>query len=197
MFKQILIALMVPVMVINYFGGVVGGIWLLFLGQWKLVVFGLVGVALLHFAVSLLLMVSMPLGMLGIYLHKRGNILYWPVAYLAICYTYLLMTGTCLVALSICGYYHGPTIDLKLVPYLLWAWGMGLGYWQYEAANGDNINEFIPIMSISIFLLTYFICVFVNPMLMIVVVPLYLLIQFIVLPVTLIILDHKAYVPGQ
>lgn len=59
--SKALTAITVPIMFLNFFGGIISGIWLLFLGQWKLVIGAFIFTMFVPLAYSLVALLQMPL----------------------------------------------------------------------------------------------------------------------------------------
>ena len=189
---QLIEAATFPIMVMNYFAGIVGGIWLLLRGDWRLVLFGILGVFLLNWVIAILSLIRMPFGLLAIYFQKRSSILQYFFGYLAIVILYFIMIGTCFAAYMICLSYHDFLLEFQAVPYLLWAWGIGLGHWQYEASKSqNNINEFIALLSISVFFLLFLIGHFLTPIFTLAVLLLFMVVQLLAIPILQLVLAKQ------
>ncbi len=63
----------VPIMLLNVFGGIISGIWLIALGQWKLVVGAFFFTMLVPWAYSLVAILQMPLAALLMYAQERNK----------------------------------------------------------------------------------------------------------------------------
>lgn len=133
MLPVVLGALSLPVMLLNFFGGIVGGIWLVVVGQWGLIGLGILSMFISSFGLGLVLAVGLVFsapaavafekgkGAIGIVLALIGNL--WTTA---------VMTLWCVGSFYVClRYYHRGSI----FPYLLWAYGMATGPWTYMAAR--------------------------------------------------------------
>ncbi len=130
MFNRILEILSVPIMFLNFAGGIVGGIWLAFLGEWKR----------WNWYCS-----SFYIALDTFYINDARNTNCWnrcsfyekknPLShifgYLSQLYTNILIVGTCVLAFFICSSFYRNSIGFGYIPYLLWSWGMALGPWQF------------------------------------------------------------------
>jgi hypothetical protein len=150
--KSFLALLTVPIMLLNFGGGIVGGIWLLFLGKWALVV----GVLLVSwagggFAVSLVMMPgNLLFGLPSTKLLQRGNtVLAYVFAALCWIYNYLIMTAWSVVAfVFVLSHYAGGSIW----PYLLFAYSAATGLWTYMAQHETRGgNEDAPGTTVPVF----------------------------------------------
>ena len=184
MFNKIVGAFTAPIMILNFGSGIVGGIWLAFLGEWKLVGIGILLLFTLKWILSLLIMIGLPITAIAGHLLEKKNPLGYFVGYLSQLYTDVLIAATCVMAFFICSsFYRGP-IDFGLIPYLLWSWGMALGPWQFFASKEPE-NEFsaITLFSASVFYLLFLLSVFIGPILQLIVIAAFALTNLIVLPI--------------
>jgi hypothetical protein len=192
MLNKILGTLTVPIMFLNFGGGIVGGIWLAFLGEWKLIGIGILLLFTSHWILSILMMPGMPIVALAAHLLQKKNPIGYFVGYLSQLYTNVLIVGTCVLAFFICArFYNGP-IDFGFTPYLLWSWGMALGPWQYFASKEPE-NEFsaITLFSASVFYLFFLTSIFVSPILGLIVIALFAVAHLLVLPIFNMYLARK------
>jgi len=116
---KLLSLIAVPIRLMNYFAGIVGGIWLLIIGEWRLVVLGLVALLIMHWVVSILLMVNLPFLALALNWEKKRNPLWYLVSFFTIAYTYALMLATCYGAWAVGLGSHHYRVDFGAVPFLL------------------------------------------------------------------------------
>jgi len=184
MFGKILEILTVPIMFLNFGGGIVGGIWLAFLGQWKLIGLGILLVFVSHWILSILMMPGIPIAAIAAHLLEKKNPFGYFVGYLSQLYTNVLVVGTCVLAFFICSnFYRGP-VSFGYIPYLLWSWGMALGPWQFFASKEPE-NEFsaITLFNASVFYLLFLASIFVSPLLALAIIGLFSIVQLIVLPI--------------
>lgn len=121
-----------PLMLFNFLSGIVGGIWLAFLGEWDLVLIG-VGLAFAGaMAVSLLLLPSM-IFLAPIAASERAasnKLIVLPLAVLSVGYTYMVMG---IWALAIFWYFSHNSKSAALFPMLLWSYSCATGAWSYLA----------------------------------------------------------------
>ena len=184
MFNKILKLLAVPIMFLNFGGGIVGGIWLAFLGEWKLIGIGIFLIFVSHWILSIFMMPGIPIATIAAHLLEKKNPFGYFVGYLSQLYTNALIFGTCVLAFFICSnFYRGP-ISINYVPYLLWSWGMALGPWQFFASKEPQ-NEFsaITLFSASVFYLFFLLSIFVSTALALIVIGLFAIVQLIALPI--------------
>ena len=192
MFSRILKILTVPIMFLNLGGGILGGIWLAFLGEWKLIGIGVLLFFISHWILSILMMPGIPIAAIGAHLLERKNPLGYFVGYLSQLYTNILIVGTCVLAFFICSSFYRGSIVFGYIPYLLWSWGMALGPWQFFASKEPE-NEFsaITLFSASVFYLLFLSSILVSPLLGLIIIAFFAVVHLIVLPIFNMCLARK------
>ncbi len=136
-FSRLITALMVPILILNILGGIVGGIWLMIAGEWSLLIGGLFYMMFGAMIISLLLMPGLLFAVPATTFAEKGKFtLFYIFSLLSIAYTYgLIAVSTYYVA------------DVALSPQsaplwasLLWLYAVVLAPWQYMAfKERDNI----------------------------------------------------------
>ena len=124
--------LVLPIVVLNWLAGIVGGIWLLIVGKWALLGMGLAVIFFGHFLLSLLLMPAMLLVVpAGIAFNANRTILGIVLSIPSILWTYALIgVSNYLIFVYVLGH-MGST---SLLPILLWAYAASTANWTYMAA---------------------------------------------------------------
>lgn len=182
----------IPIMILNFGGSIVGGIWLAFLGEWRLIGIGILLLFTAHWFLSLLMMLGIPIAGIGLYFFKKKNPLGLLFGFISQLYTNILIVGTCVFAFYICSIFHKDGINFGYIPYLLWSWGMALGPWQFLASKEPN-NEFsaITLFSAAVFYLLFLISIFISPVLVFIVITIFGIVQLILLPIFNMYIAHK------
>lgn len=184
MFKRVIEILIVPIMLMNVGGGIFGGVWLAFLGEWRLILIGLLVLVASNWLLSFLLMLAMPIAGLTVYFYERKNPLRHVFGFLSQLYTNILIVGTCFFAFSICSSYYSGNIDVRYIPYLLWSWGMALSPWQFFASKEqDNEHTMLTLFCASACYLFFLVSIFFGPILTLITILLFGILQLIVIPV--------------
>ncbi len=141
--------LTLPLMILNFFGGIVSGIWLLVLHRWSDFGFGIGILFLGSFLISILLLPSIALTVPGIRLMETGQVMSGAiVGLLGSAWTYLVMIAWCVTVFT----FLIRHADGHIWPYVLWAYANATGPWTY-AASRENQNDDGPSMS---FIATFF-----------------------------------------
>jgi hypothetical protein len=138
--ETIILVSFIPITFMSIFGGVVGGIWLLTLGEWKLVVLALIVDFAFPFIVApiIFLLITAPMMALVNRLEKENkktasmiagwlNLFINHILYLAwvfIVFVYMLTYAT--------------GRDHNVIPYLLFGWEVAVGPFQYMASKGSS-----------------------------------------------------------
>lgn len=184
----------IPIMFLNMVGGIVGGIWLAILGEWRLLGIGILLVFILPSILSLLMMPGLAISVFTVILYEKKNPLRHIVGYIAQLYTNILIVLTCIFAFFICSSYYAGNIELGYIPYLLWSWGMALGPWQFFASKEPD-NEFtaITLFSASVFYFIFLTSLFISPVLALVIIMCFGFVQLIVLPISFMYLLRQMH----
>ena len=141
-----------PIMFLNMFSLVIGGIWLAFIGDWKLIGIGVFLLFTSHWILSLLMLPKLGLSALALsIISSTKNPFLYIITYLSQLYLNILIVLWCLSSFLICTSYYGIghyrdiqnpiEITYGLIPYLLWSWSMALSPWQFFVSKEPD-NEF-------------------------------------------------------
>ena len=133
--------LVVPIIILNSLAGLVGGVWLLWLGEWKLVLGGFLLSVFAPFWASLLVMPGMIFAIPGIAAIERGNTWIGTILVsLSGLWTYTVVTIWCLVA-----FWYVPQFGSNsdpFLPFLLFAYAVATAPWalmaQKETQSGGG-----------------------------------------------------------
>jgi hypothetical protein len=137
--------LVVPIAILNFGGGILGGIWLAVLGEWSLIGIGLAATIASTMLLSLMLMPGLLFSAPAALALEKGHyfigILLGAVSAL---WTYIVIVAWCVLAFGFVVYQHHSG---SIWPYLLWAYSVSTGPWTYMAqqeARADP-NSFSPL----------------------------------------------------
>jgi hypothetical protein len=165
-------------------GGIIAGIWLAFLGEWGLILIGIVLLFTSHFYLSILMLPGLLFAPICVRLYEKKNPLGHLFGFLSQFYTNLLIVGTCAFAFFVCTRFYVGESKFGLIPYLLWSWGMALGPWQFfQSKEPDNEFSAITLFSATIFYFLFLISIFLGPIFILIVLALFILVQLFVLPI--------------
>ena len=192
MINKIIQLLILPILILNMLGGIIAGIWLAFLGEWKLIGIGILLFFTSHFSLSLLMLPAILLAGTAMYFYEKNSPLKHLFGFLPQFYTNLLIVGTCAFAFCVCsGFYQGES-KVGLIPYLLWSWGMALGPWQFfQSKEPDNEFSAITLFSATSFYFLFLISTFCGPVFIWTVLALFILVQLFVLPISNVYIANK------
>jgi MFS family permease len=192
MINKIIEILSIPILIVNMLGGIIAGIWLAFLGEWILIVIGIVLLFTSHFYLSILMLPGLLFAPIAVRLYEKKNPLGHLFGFLSQFYTNLLIVGTCAFAFFICKRFYDGESKFGLIPYLLWSWGMALGPWQFfQSKEPDNEFSAITLFSATIFYFLFLISIFWGPIFVLIVLALFILVQLLVLPIFNMYLANK------
>ena len=136
--------MLVPFLLLNFTSFLVGGIWLLFLGEWRLVLMGFLVDFFIPFIWMGVVLVQAPLMLLVHYMSEKGmNILMMIPAYISmlIGHVAILAWVFYVVAYAI-GIGEQSSMSF---PYLLFGYCVAAGPFQYMASKepSDNLGSFL------------------------------------------------------
>jgi len=179
-------------MILNIAGGIAGGIWLAILGEWTLIVIGVLLFFISHWILSIIMLPNLLIAGIASHLYERKNPLAPFLGFLSQLYINLLIVGTCVFAFFICSHYYSGETSITYVPYLLWSWGMALGPWQFFASKEPD-NEFfsITLFSASVFYFLFLTSIFISPILRLIIIVIFGAVQLLILPIFNMYIAHK------
>jgi hypothetical protein len=122
---------MIPLMLLNFFGGIGSGIWLGILGEWWAIGYGLAAFLGAHFALSLVLMPGLLFSAPAMALLSKGKVfLAVPFILLGQFYTYAVI---CIWCMGVLIFFVSKATNISFWPLLIWSYGVALGPWMYLA----------------------------------------------------------------
>ncbi len=191
--------------------GIVAGIWLLFLGEWKLVIGGVVAVIAAPFLISLLLMLTMPIAALIALVSGGGNNKLAVIVGVAAALAIAAFTNAVVVAfagtsfLACTRFFTGDggvkdllgtgNISIAYVPYLILAWVLAVSPWLSLASKDpDNEMSNATAANAALFFALFLSCFYFNQFFAIIVFIAFAVVQILILPpVLLIATREKSY----
>lgn len=129
-----------PLLLLNMVGGIAALIWLAVLGQWNIVILGVLFSFFGYWLVSILLIPSMALILPVTYFAERKNIIGLSVTgFVNLAYTMAIIGGV-----SYCVYYTftGNLSAHYLLPAVIWSYSAAMAPWTYMASKEDRSNGF-------------------------------------------------------
>lgn len=126
-----------PIMLLNIFGFIGSGIWLLVIGQWSSVGIGILSAFVAPFLLGILILPGLIFGGPGAYCAKRGiTIGVYFFGFLASLYTYAVIAGWCD---AITFYFLRGARPGAFWPLLIWAYGVATSPWTYMAQRDQSV----------------------------------------------------------
>lgn len=136
--EALIAVLMLPIIVLNVLGGIIGGIWLLINGDWGTFFRGLGYMFFGAFAVSILLLPGMALAVpMAKLLEDRREKLAFVVALPALLWTYGAVMISCLWVFS----WIMSRVEGSPIPYLLWSYAVATAPWSYMAQKDSQTGN--------------------------------------------------------
>jgi hypothetical protein len=146
-----------PIMVLNFFGFIIAGIWLLIIGQWSSVVAGFLTAMFAPFILGLALLPGMIIGGPGIYFaNRRMTIGVYFFGLLSSVYTYAVITVWCG---GVTFYFLRDAPTNAFWPLLIWSYGVATSPWTYMAQREQSITAFLAAFFAQVAFIVMMICV--------------------------------------
>jgi len=132
-------AMSVSIGFLNIFGGIVSGIWLAFLGQWRPIDIGLLSLFRTTWLIGFALMPGLLFAAPAAMPFERGH-RFTDVALAKLYTTAVIVTWSYLVLL----FFARMATPTSLLPILLWSYGIATGPWAFLAQDqqGDGGNPY-------------------------------------------------------
>ena len=159
--SKVLTAITIPIMFLNFFGGIISGIWLMFLGQWKLVIGAFFFTIFVPWAYSIVALAQMPLVALLAWAQEKNKKTLCLVAgfinifighAIILFYVFFVLDKALLIAAS---------RDLNIFAVLLFGYGVATSPFSYMAskegpdAYGSILGVFVAQISYLLFAVAY------------------------------------------
>jgi len=126
-----------PLVFINTFGWIIAGIWLLFDGNWRITLLGILYIAVAASIWGLILLPSTGLGLLAIKMIKTSRLGY---VFFVIVWVY-----DAVVILFSCSLVFSVILNLNkgsIIPAVFYAFMVALGPWSYMASKETNLDGY-------------------------------------------------------
>lgn len=139
-----------PLAILNWTSGIVGGVWLAFLGEWRLLVLGIIVIFSGTFLLSFVLMIGIGVAAVGVMASKVAKVLGYPFLAAAGLINFAIVTAATVIVFSIAVNARSHEI---VWPYLLWSYAVATTPWtsmaQREIANDPNSSAIMWVFAIQ------------------------------------------------
>lgn len=137
-----------PIVVLNYFGFIISGIWLLVLGQWRSVVVGFLISMVAPFVLGLAILPGMIFhGPTVYFAERRVTIGVYFFGFLSSVYMYTLITAW---STGITFYFLRDAPSHAFWPLLIWSYGVATSPWSYMAQRDQSIASFYSVFFMQV-----------------------------------------------
>ncbi|WP_321389714.1 hypothetical protein [Emcibacter sp.] len=154
--SRFLAALMVPLFLLNSFGGIVSGVWLAFLGEWAIIGYGLLVIILASAVIGIVLAPSMFLAKPALTFMEQGRLTAaLLMGVLGRLYTVGVLSFWCILVLI---YYIEIATSETLLPLLLWSYGVATGPITWLTQKDMQSGNDASIMTTAFIQISYVIC---------------------------------------
>jgi hypothetical protein len=146
-----------PIVILNFSGFIVSGIWLLIIGQWGSIVAGLIISMGAPFGLGLALLPGAIIAGPGVYFANRGvTIGVYFFGFLSSVYTYVLITAWCG---GITYYFMRDASSHAFWPLLILSYGVVTSPWSYMAQRDQAIPSFLAAFFVQVGYIVMMVCV--------------------------------------
>jgi hypothetical protein len=150
-----------PLMILNMFGGIVSGIWLICLGEWSVIGLGIASLFASTFLLGLAMTPAMLLTVLAAKCAEKnrgwGLILFGSLTAL---YQYILIAVWCLMVFFLIA---NNATDRTVIPRMIWAYGMAIGPWAYMASREQGVAATIIVFFTAVSCLVTMLLAILTP----------------------------------
>lgn len=137
--QAFLLAIAIPLLLLNLGSGLVGGAWLAFKGEWVLIGAGVLYMMAGALLVSVVLLPSMLFaGPAMALLARRQALLAALVGFPGVVWTYAVLGASCVLVFT---YVLAREHQDGLIPYLLWGHAVALAPWAYLAQKDSQTGN--------------------------------------------------------
>ena len=161
--QAIVLLLVLPLIILNMLGAIVGGLWLLFRGEWALVGFGILYMIAGPFLLSLALLPGMALAAPAAITADRHPIVAFVIALPAVIWTFAVIAFSCIWSFQASAYRLGEAP----LPHMLWGYAVALAPWMYmaerERRSGGSDGTAVPVFFAQLGTISMAIATIVNP----------------------------------
>jgi hypothetical protein len=141
--------LLLPIAILNFAGGIVGGIWLAVLGQWSLLGVGLGAAIASTMILGLILMPGMLFAAPAAAAIDKGHYFIGTLSgIIALLWTNVVVVAWCVVTFFYC---FEQSKSGSILPYLLWAYSVATGPWTYMASREAQADPNSPSSTTAFF----------------------------------------------
>ena len=135
----ILAILSIPLILMNLLGGIVSGIWLVVLGEWRAIGLGILSLFCSTMLIGFALLPSFLFALPAAKFIEHGKygfgiIIGMPAAL----YTVGVMIAWCLLVLVV---FEGMADEASRIPMLIWSYGVATGPWSYMASKEHEADD--------------------------------------------------------
>jgi hypothetical protein len=156
--------LIVPIFIINCLGGIISGIWLVILGEWGLIGYGMLAAMMGGFIIPLAILPSAIFALPAVALMTKGHkFIGYMIGTLSVTYIMIVLSAWCLIVLTT--YADQATPD-SIIPILIWSYGVALGPISYlaheELQSGNELSGLSTFFLQIAYFITILVIIFVG-----------------------------------
>lgn len=137
--QALMAIIIIPLILLNFAGGIVGGVWLAIRGEWSVIGLGILYMIATPLALGLAILPGLIFAAPAAALMERRHIfLGGLVALPALAWTYAVLGGSCLLVVA---YTSAAWDGEAMLAYLLWAYAVAMAPWAYLAQKDEQAGQ--------------------------------------------------------
>ncbi len=143
---------LVPIVLLNYFGVIIGAIWLLATGNWEIVVGSIIIYFISSFILALVMMIPLPIQLLGVHLGNKGyHKLMIILSFIGLMITSFICTYWVLYILSLAFTFHDE-LNISIIPLLLLGYALATAPFvkMAQGEDKDSAGTFVTLFVLQI-----------------------------------------------
>ncbi|MGB7060734.1 MAG: hypothetical protein WBF13_00090 [Candidatus Zixiibacteriota bacterium] len=157
LFSKILTALSIPIILLNFLGGIVAGIWLLFLGEWELVLAAFVVALIAPYAYSIITLFQIPLmAVISHAISRNRKHLALTVGFISTLIAHVIILFYVFYVVNIATQISVLN-NLNIVALLLLGYGVATGPFSFMASK-EGPEAYASFLAVFVSQVSYIIC---------------------------------------
>ncbi len=129
---------LIPIIVLNFAAGIIGGIWLIILNQWQFLIYGLIASFIMPFVYSIIISPTLLLAPLIVKLHDKGARISYVFAWFNMFFTHAVILAW-IFSIGSIAIGVAETYSQNFWPYLLFGYSIANSPLKYMA-KGEGPN---------------------------------------------------------
>jgi hypothetical protein len=155
--------ILIPIILLNFLGGIIGGTWLALRGEWALVGFGILYMIAAPFLLSLALLPGMAVGVPAVMTMRRHPFVGLALGIPSMVWTFAVIAVSCVWSFTAAAAH----LSESPIPHMMWGYAIALAPWMYmankERRSGTQDGTTVPIFFAQLGTLSMAAAAMINP----------------------------------